>query len=110
MKWQSVIAKQRKERQNATAFDKVVAVPVVGAITLPASARLAFRSVAGAISGTTAATVAGATTRTIKTPAMNAGSIIVLDHAERDSVVTPAAGFEVLVDIGLGRFVKIGGA
>jgi hypothetical protein len=31
-----------------------------------------------------------------------------LDHVERAAVVTPTAGFEVLIDIGLGRFAKIG--
>jgi len=31
-----------------------------------------------------------------------------LDYVERAAVVTPAAGFEVLLDIGLGRFAKIG--
>jgi len=33
-----------------------------------------------------------------------------LDYVERAAVVTPAAGFEVLLDTGLGRFAKIGGA
>jgi len=103
-----VIAEHRKERQNVTAFAALVASPVTGAVTLPAGARLAFRSVAGATAGTTAATIAASTNRTIKTPALAAGESMTLDYVERAAVVTPAAGFEVLLDIGLGRFTKIG--
>jgi len=68
MKQAQVIAKSCKERQNVTAFAALTASPVAGAITLPAGARLAFRSVAGATAGTTAATIAGTSNRTIKTP------------------------------------------
>lgn len=108
MKQAQVIAKSRKERQDVTAFAALLASPVAGAITLPASARLAFRSVAGASTGTTAATIVGPSNRTIKTPALAAGESMTLDHAERATVVTPTAGFEVLIVIGLGRFAKIG--
>lgn len=108
MKQVQVIAKSRKERQNVSAFAALVASPVTGAITLPAGARLAFRSVAGASAGTTASTIAGTSNRTIKTPALAAGESMTLDHVERAAVVTPAACFEVLIDIGLGRFAKIG--
>ncbi len=103
-----VIAEHRKERQNVTAFAALVASPVTGAITLPAGARLAFRSVAGTSAGATAATIAASTNRTIKTPTLAAGESMMLDYVERAAVVTPAAGFEVLLDIGLGRFAKIG--
>lgn len=110
MKWPAVIAKTRKERQNVSAFKALLANPAVGAFSLPANARLAFRSVAGAAAGTTAATLVGTSTRTIKTPVLAAGEFMTLDNAERDTVVTPSAGFEVLLDTGLGKFKKIGGA
>lgn len=110
MKQAQVIAKNRKGRQNRTAFAALIDTPAVGAVTLPAGARLALKSVAGATAGTTAATIAGTSNRTIKTPALAAGESMTLDHVERAAVVTPAAGFEVLLDTGLGRFAKIGGA
>ena len=110
MKQAQVIAKNRKERQNRTAFAALIDTPAVGAVTLPAGARLALKSVAGATAGTTAATIAGTSNRTIKTPALTAGESMTLDYVERAAVVTPAAGFEVLLDTGLGRFAKIGGA
>lgn len=110
MKQAQVIAKNRKERQNRTAFAALIDTPAVGAVTLPAGARLALKSVAGATAGTTAATISGTSNRTIKTPALVAGESMTLDYVERAAVVTPAAGFEVLLDTGLGRFAKIGGA
>lgn len=110
MKQAQVIAKNRKGRQNRTAFAALIDAPAVGAVTLPAGARLAFKSVAGATAGTTAATIAGTSNRTIKTPALAAGESMTLDYVEYAAVVTPAAGFEVLLDTGLGRFSKIGGA
>ena len=110
MKQAQVIAKNRKGRQNRTAFAALIDAPAVGAVTLPAGAKLAFKSVAGATAGTTAATITSARNRTIKTPALAAGESMTLDYVERVAVVTPAAGFEVLLDTGLGRFAKIGGA
>lgn len=110
MKQAQVIAKNRKERQNRTAFAALIDAPAVGAVTLPAGARLALKSVAGATAETTAATIAGTSNRTIKTPVLVAGESMTLDYVERAAVVTPAAGFEVLLDTGLGRFAKIGGA
>lgn len=108
MKQAQVIAKHRKERQNRTAFDALLASPSTGAITLPASARLALRSTAGALAGATAATITSSANRTIKTPVLAAGESMPLDYVERGAVVTPSSGFEVLLDIGLGRFEKIG--
>lgn len=110
MKQAQVIAKNRKGRQNRTAFAVLINTPAVGAVTLPAGARLILKSVASATAGTTAATIAGTSNRTIKTPALAAGESTPLDYVERAAVVTLAAGFELLIDIGLGRFAKIGGA
>lgn len=105
-----IITFLRKVRQDRAAFKALIAVPVTGAVTMPANAQLAFRSVAGAVAGTTAGTMVGPTNRTIKTHALDAGAI--MNHrtiyAERGTVVTPAAGFELLLHVGLGVFRKIG--
>lgn len=110
MKQAQVTSKNRKGRQNRKAFNSLINSPAVGAITLPAGARLALKSVSGATAGTTAATITGVSNRTIKTPLLVAGGSVKLDYVEPRAVVTPASGFEVLLDVGLGRFVKIGGA
>lgn len=110
MNWLAAITKNRKARQDVSAFKSLLALPASGSFALPANARLAFRSVAGAVAGSTAATLRSASTRTIKAPALAAGAFTVLDHAERGTVVTAASGFEVLLDTGLGKFKKIGGA
>lgn len=104
-----IIEERRRERQNIAEFRSLVASPAVGAVTMPANARLAFRSTAGAAAGTTAATIAGPSTRTIKTPTLSAGGVTRLECAEVGSVVTPAAGFDVLLDSGLGKLNKIAG-
>lgn len=75
-----MIAKNRKGRQNRTAFAGLIDTPAVGAVTLPAGARLALKSVASATAGTTAATIAGTSNRTIKTPALAAGESMTLDY------------------------------
>lgn len=108
MKWPAIIAKIRKQRQDVSAFKGLMAAPASDAITLPANARIAFRSIDGSSAGTTAATLVGPSVRTIKTPALAAGEFALLDFAERGTVVTPEAGFEILLDTGLGKFVKIG--
>lgn len=102
-----VTTKNRKRRQNCAAFAALISNPAPGAVTLPACARLALRAVVGASAGTTAATISGANVRTIQTADLAAGGLVALGHGERGTVVTPAAGFEVLIDIGLGRFAKI---
>lgn len=98
----------RKVRQDRAAFKALIAVPVTGAVTMPANAQLVFRSVAGAVAGTTAGTMVGPTNRTIKTNTLDAGDATLSIHAERGTVVTPSAGFELLLHVGLGVFRKIG--
>lgn len=108
MKWLEAVAKRRKQRQNISAFKALMATPAVGAVTLPANARLALRSVAGSVEGDPAATIVGASDRTIHAPDLDAGEMLVLDQVARGAVVTPVAGFELMLDTGLSNFVKIG--
>lgn len=98
----------RKERQNISMFAALIATPAVGAITFPANGRIYLRSVAGCIAGTDAATITGPTARTIETPLLAAGESMNGIYVERGRVVTPATGFEVLLDTGMGRRQKIG--
>jgi hypothetical protein len=103
-----VIAKTRKERQNVRKYKALLATPGVGAITLPANATLAVKSVAGCAAGTTAATIVASANRTIKTPLLAAGGRVKLDRVSRGAVITPATGFELHLCVGLGKFRKIG--
>ncbi|HWV46418.1 MAG TPA: hypothetical protein VN039_10450 [Nitrospira sp.] len=105
--WQ--LDKRRRERQNVAFFKTLLATPATGAFKLPANARLAFQSVAGAAQGTAAATLVGASTRNIACPtALVAGDYFVFDNAEIGTTITPSAGWNVLLDVGLGVFKKIG--
>lgn len=103
------LQKARKARQAISGFKLLIAAPVVGAVVLPASGCFALRSNVASVPGTVAATIVGATTRTIKTLNMDAGNTLTVDHIERGCVVTPSAGFDLLLDTGLGVLVKISG-
>jgi hypothetical protein len=109
MRWPEVAAKQRRERQDSKAFDLLIATPATAAFAMPANAIIRFVSRAGCAAGTTAATIAGATARTIKTPLLAAGGVVKLDRVEKKFTVTPVSGFDVEVDIGLGEWRKICG-
>ena len=99
----------RKERQNISRFTDLIATPAVGATTIPANGRIYLKSVAGCAAGTTAATISGPITRTIKTPLLAAGKSMNGIYVERGRVVTPASGFHVMLETGLGVRRKIGG-
>ena len=107
--WQ--LEKKRRARQNVKAFKALLTTPATGAFKLPANARLAFQSVAGAAQGDPVATLVSTATRNIECPLiLSAGAYFVLDNAEIGTTVTPVAGWNVLLDTGLGVFKKIGGA
>lgn len=97
----------RIERQNVYAFKTLVATPATGAVTFPGAGRVCFRSVAGCSAGVTAATVVAATTKSIKAPALAAGGMTFQMWIEKGAQVTAAVGFEVMLDNGIGKFVKI---
>jgi hypothetical protein len=94
--------KHRKARQDVSSFAALIATPVVGPVSLPAGARIGFMSPTPRVEGTTAGTMVGPSNRTIQTPTLLAGQRVVIDRAERATVVEPAAGFELQIDTGLG--------
>lgn len=94
---------QRAKRDRAV-FASLIESPQTGAITLPANGRLYVKSIAGNSEGDTAAQI---NDRTIHTPALETNQVMPIGYIERGSVVTPGAGLELLVDMGLGRFTKI---
>lgn len=101
--------KRRKFRQDVTRFQTAIATPVSGAYKIPATARLFLKSVAGCAAGTTAATILGpSSTRTIQTPLLAAGGVMPIGWIEKDRTITPVAGFDLLIDKGLAKLVKIG--
>jgi hypothetical protein len=102
--------RHRKERQNVSAFAALIETPAVGAVTLPAGARVSFVAVAGAVAGTPLATVTGTTNRTIGSQGLAAGERQALDYLERAVVITPQAGVDVYVDAGLSVWKKIAGS
>jgi hypothetical protein len=101
----AVTHQKRKAKQDLSAFKARLASPTAGNFSLPANARLAIRSVAGCAAGTSIVTIGS---RTIKAPALAAGGVHPIGYFERGKAVSPIAGFEMLVDTGLGRYGKIG--
>lgn len=97
----------RKLRQNVSHFAALIATPASGVFTMPAGARLSFVATAGAVAGTTLATLVGTSTRTIGSKGLAIGGRQALDYAERGVVITPHAGVDVYVDQGLSRWAKI---
>lgn len=97
--------RELRARRDRKAFAALLATPGTGAVTFPANASVSMRSVAGCVAGTEAATFNG---RSIGTPELDAGGTVTVGYIERGTVFTPAAGFEILIDTGLGRKSKIG--
>jgi len=100
-------ASKRRNRQNVSQFRSLIASPTASAFNMPASGKVRFVSISGCAAGTTAATLVGSTTRTIKTPLLTAGQSVVIDYVERSVQVTPANGFNVEIDVGLGHWKTI---
>lgn len=107
--------KRRKERQDFSAFAALVAEPATAEFSLPANGRFRVVATAGAAEDELACTLTGCyvnqdkepVQREIQTPELDAGGYVTLDRLERGVVVTLEAGFELWVDAGLGRFVKV---
>lgn len=105
--YSAATCRRQKARKAVSAFAALIATPASGAFTMPAGARLSFVATAGATAGDTLATIAGATTRTIKAKTLAAGARQVFDFAEHGVVITPSSGIEVDVDKGLAVWAKI---
>jgi len=94
-----------REKRNVAAFASMLASPGTGVITMPAGGRLYARSTTPHSDGSTVVSFSG---RTIKTSAIGSNSFVNLGWVEKGIEVTPATGFEICLDIGLGRCAKIG--
>lgn len=97
--------KRQRNRRDVSAFAALIDTPGSGAITMPANARIYLRSVAGASLGDDMATIGS---RTIQSPALDAGESMDGIYVERGQVVTPEVGVECYIDAGLGVRRKIG--
>jgi hypothetical protein len=97
----------RKYRQNVSHFAALIATPASGSVTLPAGARLSFVATAGAVAGSTLATITGPTTRTIGSKGLAAGERQDFDWAERGVVIALHTGVDLYIDQGLCRWAKI---
>lgn len=121
MEW--LTRKRRRQRQDVSAFNALIAEPATGDFDMPANGRIRFIATAGAAAGDTAATLTGGfvqygdedgvltrenvSTREIKTPEMVAGQAVVIDRIERGVNVDAETGFDVEVDTGLGVWKQI---
>lgn len=105
--FQHLLGRKNKERQNRKFFDALIAAPAVGSFSMPANARLVLRSVAGAVEGTPAVTITGPSAINIISKELSIGEIQFIGYIGRASTVDPQAGFEILVDNGLGVYLKI---
>lgn len=103
----SLYQKKQTERRNRSLYASLIEDPTESEITLPANGRFAFLATASHDAGETVCTVAGPSDRTIVCKAMASGAYQKLDGLERGSVVTVSAGFDMLLDMGLGVYVKI---
>jgi hypothetical protein len=97
----------QKQRRNVSKFAALIANPATDEVVLPANGRLSVVSVAGCAAGTVAVTTVGVSDRSISTPELDAGGRHPIGYFERAVTVTIESGFELYLDQGLGRWVKI---
>ncbi len=100
--------KKFDERFVEAKYRSLIATPFSTPTALPADADFAVQSTAGNVANATALSYTGYNGRTIRVPALDAGEIYRIGRIQRAAVVTVSAGFDLLVDIGLGRLVKVG--
>ena len=100
-------SRQVKERQNRKEFTGLIASPVTGNFAMPANARILVASIAGASYGTLAVEITGPSAIAIKSKALVAGEKMFIGYIARASVISAKSGFEIYVDLGLGKYLKI---
>lgn len=99
--------RERRAKRSRAAFAALIATPGTGALAMPAGARVMMRATTSHTAGDTAATFAG---RTIATGAdIDSGAWVNVGWLERGVTITPATGFDLYIDIGMGWTAKIGG-
>jgi hypothetical protein len=99
--------KSNNAKRDRKAFASLITTPAVGVFVFPANATVYARSVSGCAAGTTACTFRG---RTIRTPLLAAGQAMLVGVVEKSTSLTPFVGFDILIDMGLGKVAKVGGA
>lgn len=96
-----------RARVDRAAFSFLIATPVAGAFTMPASGKISFITRVDTIEGDDIATVQGATLRELKSPGAVAGMRMIIDHIEKDATVAVVQNVDVYLDNGLGVWSKI---
>lgn len=104
---QQVAQKRRRERQDYHVFAALVAEPATAPFSLPANGRFRVVATLGALAGDLACILTSSVEREIRTPLLTAGGYVSLNRVERAVVITLEPGFELWVDAGLGRYVKV---
>lgn len=99
---------ERSDRQDRSKYKTLLATPALTTVTLPANAQFCFKAIGIAADGATVATITGPTNRTIKTKALVAGGFTNTIYLQRASVVTLNSNFDLMLNIGLGKYKKVG--
>ena len=98
--------KTRRERQDASKFKALIAAPALLTTVLPATGMFAIAAVAGKAAGA-AVTIVGPRTHNLQNPLLAANQRYLIGRIERKSTVTIAAGLDLYVDVGNGKFKRI---
>lgn len=97
--------KRRKTRYVESRYRTEIATPGTSPFTIKERGQFAVRKTSGAASATPGVlTVVSTTTRSIGVPAMAAGHVRPVGLLEKKAVVTIAAGYQLLLDCGIGRY------
>lgn len=99
--------RRRRYRQNISAFQALIDTPEDAPFVLPATGLFAIMRRSGSAAVATALTVTGASTRTVGIPAMAVGDIHQIGKLEKGSEVELAATFDLYVNNGIGKYLKI---
>lgn len=91
--------------RDRACFHDLIQSPAKGSLTLPANIGLWVRNANGATYGAPAIAVSG---RHLCTPTLGANELYWVGWFERGSEVTIEAGYEVLIDMGMSNYQKIG--
>ena len=95
------VSRVHRARRDRSAFRELVATPLSGTLTLPANGQFSVRSLPGCAEGTPCCTIGA---RDIASRSLEAGEVMGLGWFERGTTITVLAGFELLLDMGLGRY------
>jgi hypothetical protein len=100
----SLAQRKRKQRYIESRYAAAIAAPGGSPFVVTETGQFAVRHAAGAIANSSTLVVTGPTTRTLGTPALVAGHVYHIGRLERASSVAIDAGYELLLDCGLGIY------